>query len=216
MKKLALFLFVAYCFLIQEMHAHMPRPVFNRIDQFLITQIDSAKHSIEVCVFIFEWQPIADALVRAKKRGIEVSLVTDNRSLSAKMVGGAELNMPALEYLTGYDIPVYVWTKDRAIMHNKFIIIDNYKILLGSYNFQEAATFRNKENFLLLEDTALSQLYGREYNNVKNEAILFNREMIQKKARAKNYKMMLLILSGLINVFLLFLLYKLKKRTKSS
>ena len=133
MKKLALFLFVAYCFLIQEMHAHMPRPVFNRIDQFLITQIDSAKHSIEVCVFIFEWQPIADALVRAKKRGIEVSLVTDNRSLSAKMVGGAELNMPALEYLTGYDIPVYVWTKDRAIMHNKFIIIDNYKIT-DNYN----------------------------------------------------------------------------------
>lgn len=62
---------------------------FSEIDKFIINQIDSAKSSVKVCVFIYEWQPIADALIRAHKRGIEVELLTDYRSVNLQNRGAA-------------------------------------------------------------------------------------------------------------------------------
>ena len=61
---------------------------FADIDKFIINQIDSAKSSVKVCVFIYEWQPIADALINAQNRGVSVELCTDYRSVNLQNRGG--------------------------------------------------------------------------------------------------------------------------------
>lgn len=40
----------------------------DSIDFKIINCIDKAKKSVQVCVFIYEWKPIADALISAKKK----------------------------------------------------------------------------------------------------------------------------------------------------
>ena len=42
--------------------------------------IDSSKHSVDLSIYDLEEMRIADALVRARKRGVRIRLVTDNNN----------------------------------------------------------------------------------------------------------------------------------------
>lgn len=87
MKKL-FFLILAQILCLGNLSAHASEVHFSEIDKFIINQIDSAKRSVHVCVFIYEWQPIADALIRASQRGLEVEILTDYRSVNLTNRGG--------------------------------------------------------------------------------------------------------------------------------
>ena len=46
-----------------------------------------------------------------------------------------------------------------GIAHNKVMIIDNQKVITGSFNFTTAADTKNAENVLLIEDAQLAEQY---------------------------------------------------------
>lgn len=50
----------------------------------LVNEIASAKHSIYIMAYSFTSDPIANALVDAKKRGVDVNIVADKSNLSGK------------------------------------------------------------------------------------------------------------------------------------
>lgn len=129
------------------------------IFEFVSEQLNQAEKSINVCVFIFDYKPLADLLIEAQKKGIEIRVITDFRSVTLPMRDAYErYNESLVGYLMKNDIKVAVYKgKNKAIMHNKFVIIDGIKIMIGSYNFQKEAQPINQENLLITSDSSIIQ-----------------------------------------------------------
>ena len=116
----------------------------------LVQSINDAKHSILVQAYSFTSQPIADALVDAKQKGLDVRVILDKSQVKA--------HNSVFGYLVNHRIPV--WIDNRvAIAHNKVMIFDNQSVSTGSFNFTSSAQRRNAENLLILNDVALAKQY---------------------------------------------------------
>jgi phosphatidylserine/phosphatidylglycerophosphate/cardiolipin synthase-like enzyme len=124
--------------------------------------INNAKKSIHVAAYSFTSKPIAEALVKANKRGIEVKVVADQKSNSGKY--------SATTYLANNGVPVRL-DGNYAIFHHKFMVIDGSNLETGSFNYSAAAVKSNAENVLLLTNvTALASTYDKEWLKLWNEA----------------------------------------------
>jgi len=138
----------------------------DQLAKRLIEQMEKEKKSIHVCIYTFTHRGIANALIEAKKRGVEVELIVDRFSVKI----GAPLQKLAEE-----GIPVYVWDPDplkrkkshRPLMHNKFCIFGTDKVWTGSFNFTYEATNIHQENALILEDPAIASAYKGQFHMIK-------------------------------------------------
>ena len=116
----------------------------------ILDAIGAAKQSVRVQAYSFTAKPIADALVEARKRGVDVSVIVDKSQRSERF--------SVLDLLNESDIPLYV-DYCCAIAHNKVMIIDGKKVVTGSYNFTQSAESRNAENLLIIDDAIMAQAY---------------------------------------------------------
>lgn len=112
--------------------------------------LDSAKKSISVQAYSFTSIPIAKHLVKAKKRGVTVKIILDKSQILKKY--------SALRILLKQHIPIWIDYKPE-IAHNKIMIIDEKKVITGSFNFTMAAQNKNVENVLIICDTDLAKRY---------------------------------------------------------
>ena len=103
----------------------------------LISVIDQAQFEVYVLAYSFTHFGIAQALVRAKNRGLDVQIVINNRNRNER-----ESMVPLFK---GAGIPV-TFDRDGNIMHNKVMIIDSIMVVQGSFNFTRNADLRNGEN----------------------------------------------------------------------
>lgn len=123
-------------------------------DKEIIAIIDSAKDHIYFAIYTFTLPSIADALVAAKKRGIDVRGVVDSKQSSNSY--GA----PIVAKLLSAGIPVV--TEEHAdgngIMHLKVLVTES-AYATGSYNWTKSATTINDEVLEIGTDQALRQAY---------------------------------------------------------
>jgi len=125
----------------------------------IIKACNLSKTSIDVAVFDFTSGDLADALVRAKDRGIALRVIADPKRGADKHSETPFLLKKGvnLRLLPG---------KGRGIMHNKFAIFDGRILLTGSYNWTESAEKYNWENVIILEDTAVVRAYRDEFEKM--------------------------------------------------
>ena len=122
----------------------------DNIQQALIGLINNAQRNILVQAYLLTDDRIADALIRAHKRGVNVEVLLDSQVVSdAKGSDGIRL------YEAG--IPVRLETRyDHA--HNKIMIFDhdtaNAAVATGSYNYTVAAQKNNAENVVIIRQSA--------------------------------------------------------------
>ena len=116
----------------------------DQVDQMIIAAIDGARHQVLVQAYNFSHRRIADALVRAHVRGVEVAILLDqeqSRDQSAMIRNVARYATVMID-------------SRHAAAHNKIMIIDSgyadCAIITGSFNFTYAAQHRNAENALVL------------------------------------------------------------------
>ena len=117
----------------------------------LIKQIDGAKKSIKVMAYGFTATNLAEALVRAKRRGVDVGLIQDEKS--------AQNNRETLPILLAAGIDVRSDGK-HAIQHNKVMLIDDDIVITGSYNFTNSAEKRNAENIMIVRSSYAAKRYA--------------------------------------------------------
>jgi len=113
-------------------------------------QISQAKKSIFVQAYGLTSDMIIHQLKNAHARGVKVRILLDGGNLSD--------NQDVFEELKKIGIKVY-YDKMIGIAHNKVMIIDEKKLITGSFNFTSAADKRNAENVLLIDDDNLAKLY---------------------------------------------------------
>ena len=129
----------------------------------LITQtISMAQKTILVHAYAFTSLKIADALIEAKNRGIDVKILVDRSQIKSK---GSQVKR-----VLDKGIPIYIDVVP-GIAHNKVIIIDNSYVLTGSFNWSNAAEYRNAENLLLIRDSHVNNLYKENWDKRYSSSI---------------------------------------------
>lgn len=107
----------------------------------IINLIAEAHQSIRVAAYSFTSKDIAEALIAAHDHGIDVKVVLDKSNVTARYSKAG--------LIAGAGIPVRI-DYEYAIMHNKFMIVDNVTVETGSFNYTKAAEQKNAENVIIL------------------------------------------------------------------
>lgn len=123
----------------------------------ITSQIQSAKKTLDVCVFTISDDRISDALVDRHKNRVKVRILTDNEKL---MDLGSDI-----ERLVKAGIPVRV-DRTEAHMHHKFVVVDGQSVLTGSYNWTRSAAQVNQENIMITQEASVVQTYAREFERM--------------------------------------------------
>jgi hypothetical protein len=148
---------------IPEQNVSAPAPGTVRIiysldekqnDQQIIALINAAKTKIYFAMHEFTLQDIADALVAAKKRGVDV------RGLVDSVESQSSYDKPIISELVAAGIPIETekHPDGNGIMHIKAIVTDS-AYALGSYNWTGSATTENDELLEIGTDPSVRQAY---------------------------------------------------------
>jgi phosphatidylserine/phosphatidylglycerophosphate/cardiolipin synthase-like enzyme len=120
----------------------------------IIDELDHAKISIQMQAYSLTSKPIADALIRARARGVSVIVIADKSQRHQRNAQVSNLKRAK--------ISVYIDHKP-AIAHNKIIIIDGIITIGGSYNFSNSAEKRNAENVTIIKSKSFAALYSANF-----------------------------------------------------
>lgn len=128
----------------------------------VLKAINSAKTSICMATYSFTSAPVAKALTEAKKRGVNIKIVSDEKGNNNKYT--------ATRYLANQGLDVRL-NGNYAIMHNKFIVVDNQTVETGSFNYSSGAVDKNAENVLVMWNYPdVAAKYSKECDRLYNEA----------------------------------------------
>lgn len=120
----------------------------------IIKNILAAKKTILVQAYSFTDKEIIQAISKAKHNGVDVKVILDKSNRTDRYSQLSELQKET--------IPVKI-DEPSGIAHNKVIIIDDAKVITGSYNFSNAAYKKNTENVLILSDKKLAHEYTQNW-----------------------------------------------------
>ena len=139
-----------------------PENLSGSVPEKLIAFIDEAQDTIHIASFEFNLTPVAEALIRAHKRGVEVQWVTDDEhGLEADQEEGHG------QFAMLEDVGIEVKDDGRgALMHNKFWIFDKQTVWTGSTNITQNGNFRNNNNVLVLHSPDVAEMYEREFQEM--------------------------------------------------
>lgn len=149
----------------------------NGATETVVKAVSEAKHSLLVSAYSFTSKDIAEALLDAKKRGVEVKIILDKSQVSQKYSSSTFFANQ------GFDLRIDV---KHAIYHDKVMIIDDKNIITGSFNFTKAAETKNAENVLVIRDNPeLAKLYTQDWWFNWQQAIPRDEFVSKMKAKGK-------------------------------
>lgn len=131
------------------------------VDERLVGLIDATQKSLDVAIYDFDLQNVAQALARAKGRGVVVRMVTDTDTLTHKDAAV----QAAFKTVKDAGVPI-VDDQRRAIMHHKFVVSDGVVVLTGSWNFTTGDTYRLNNHVAILRSPELAANYANEFEKM--------------------------------------------------
>jgi len=141
------------------LHAEDPEDLQGTPAEKLIEYIEAAQRTIHVAAFEFNLTPVAEALIAAHQRGVEVLWVTDDEH---GLEADEEDDHGQFAMLEKAGIEVRDDGRG-ALMHNKFWIFDAQTVWTGSTNVTVNGIFRNNNNVIVFESPELAAIFEREF-----------------------------------------------------
>jgi phosphatidylserine/phosphatidylglycerophosphate/cardiolipin synthase-like enzyme len=130
----------------------------------LVEKINAAQTSIHIASFEFDLTPVAEALIAAKQRGVDVRWVTDDEH---GLEADEEPDHGQFAILQDAGIEVRS-DKRSALMHNKFWIFDRQMLWTGSTNITESGIFKQNNNVLVIQSPQVAEIYEAEFDEMWN------------------------------------------------
>jgi len=127
----------------------------------MIEQVNQATTSIDFSIFFFTDDDLANALIAARERGVQV------RGLWDQLGAGNSFSRDDLLCQAG----VLVKREDTlGKMHNKYMVIDantaSPRTITGSLNWTGAGNRRNSENSLFIQDPDIARAYDANFQSM--------------------------------------------------
>ncbi|KAG0022211.1 hypothetical protein BGZ81_008624 [Podila clonocystis] len=127
----------------------------------LMSTLDNAKKSLDICVFTITDDQIAKAIIRALDRGVKVRIISDNDK-------SEDLGSDVARLARDYDVPTRV-DNTAAHMHHKFMVIDDALVVNGSYNWTKGARYDNREDLTLTNSPQAVRGFKDEFEKLWRE-----------------------------------------------
>ena len=127
----------------------------------ILSLVREANKSVKVAIFSFTHEELADELVKADIKGLNVEVLVERRQRNVQN--------SQYERLKGFGIDIKV-DGNKNNMHNKFIVIDEKIVITGSPNFSFSGYNRNDENMLIIYNRNLAQKYIKEFDRLFDKA----------------------------------------------
>ena len=140
-----------------------PNNPIGSIEEKLLGFINAAQVSIHIASFEFNLPRVADALIAAKARGVDVRWVTDNEN---GLDIDANPNRGQFARLTAGGVEVKDDAGRSALMHNKFWIFDRQILWTGSTNITVNGIYKQNNNVLLIRSPEIAAIYEREWEEL--------------------------------------------------
>ena len=163
-------------------------------------QLESAKKSIDLALFVFSAQQLTNKLAERISAGVKLRLLADpgfaSRSFSevldllglaipdhfCKLEAG---NQPLTKPLKGIGTPRLA-RGDK--LHHKFAVIDNKKVITGSFNWSPAAAHTNDETLLVIESPQVAAHFTQEMDRMWRGAELGITTRMRRKLKRQTRK----------------------------
>ena len=156
-------------------------------------QLAGAKYNSDLALFVFSEQKIVDALKSANDQGmknrtlIEPEFATKFDSELLDILGVQLKNSKCQ-----YEVNNQPWSPANLsagypdldigdVLHHKFAVIDQEKVIVGSHNWSDAANTQNDEALLVIQDPLLANQYTQEFETIYAKATLGISPFIAKK-----------------------------------
>ena len=140
----------------------------HSLEKRLVARLTTATERIDTALYHLNATPIADALIEARRRGVQVRVVTETDNIDE-----AEI-----ERLREVGIPVADDGDSDSYMHHKFFVIDERYVWTGSYNTTYNGAYRNNNNVIFIDSVPLAYNFTQEFRE------LFRQMRTEKSAGA--------------------------------
>lgn len=135
------------------------------ICKLLKSLIDNSNSSIDIAIYGYEDTPaITEALKKAKSRGVKIQFVFDQAQNPEKTFYKGNSIIENIAISSKSDLN----SKEAGkLMHNKFMIFDDKKVLTGSMNFSKTGLSGYDANdVILINSPQIAKLYKEEFNQM--------------------------------------------------
>ncbi|HBQ20317.1 MAG: hypothetical protein A2Z91_05760 [Deltaproteobacteria bacterium GWA2_38_16] len=139
----------------------------------LIREIDAAKKTLEGSFFQISDPKIADAFIRAKKRGVSVTLTTDAEWYDAAEHGVAEYVAQRQKLEAAGVQMIDDGASDahhKRLQHNKYCIIDRgtsrARVWMGSTNITPSCSLENGNLSFLIRDSEVADIFYLDFKQM--------------------------------------------------
>lgn len=144
-------------------------PKDKAISNAVLPLINKAERYIYIPIFILTDRRITEALINAKKRGVDVRVIIDALNASVRHSKHNELRAGGIS----------VKTENYAgKMHSKSLVVDDMYTVIGSMNFSFTGENKNDENLVLIKDSTIAKEYKNffiyQWNRIDNKWLYKN------------------------------------------
>ena len=159
--------------------------------------ISSATESVDLALFVFSEQKIADVLQQKQQEGVQIrgifdpgfayryySEVLDMLGVTLYFRCQPEAdNNPWQNSLTTVGTP-QITTGDK--LHHKFAVIDRISVITGSQNWSQAGDRLNDETLMAINNPLVSRHFEREFQRLYSSASLGLTSRLQQKQQQQD------------------------------
>lgn len=126
-----------------EFLSYYPLPRYGKEAlRHIIDIIDTAKTSIQIALFTFTHPLLADSLIKAKERGLDIQIILDKQTTKA----ASKRTCKKLE-----DAGILIKQNiGGQLFHHKCALIDGKVLIFGSANWTKSAFEHNDEDLIIL------------------------------------------------------------------
>lgn len=129
------------------------------VDEHLTAFVNTAQKSIDMAIYQLDLPNVTQALLDAAKRGVKVRVATDIDILEDPKEN------PSFLQLQQAGIPVKGGNSD-AIMHDKFVVVDQQAVWMGTWNFTTNDTYRYNNVGLEIQSPELARNYTAAFEKM--------------------------------------------------
>lgn len=162
--------------------------------------LSRATQSVDLALFVFSEQNLANVLDADHQRGVRVRALIDPsfayRSYSEALdMLGVALSSPrgnSCEFEVGnrpWPDPIttvgFPQLPEGDLLHHKFGIVDRQIVIVGSHNWSDAADQNNDETLLVIDSPTVAAHFQREFDRLYNHSVLGITKTLRRKLQAQ-------------------------------
>jgi phosphatidylserine/phosphatidylglycerophosphate/cardiolipin synthase-like enzyme len=140
----------------------------ENIEDIIIENISEAKKELCIAMAWFTSYALMDELDKIKGRGVEIKVVISNEKKNLEEENESKLRKVCTE-LKIANLSKTDKRKYDGLMHNKYCIIDDERVIDGSYNWSRSNSFgNNEEHIIVIESKIVAKKFKNNFNKIYN------------------------------------------------